>query len=302
MWDKIPPFKSFTSLKEWHLLFYMFFCFLIFCSCESTHTITTLKSNTTRSTPATPTDLLTPHVLTVGSYVDYVPQEFYDSTTYQPVGFDIDLIKEIARRLGLQVTIVDSDFPQLIDRLSTRQFDVAISAISIVPELQQKARFVSYFRGGESLLAQKGNPHHLNSLDQLCGQKVAVKDQSFEDNDLIAVSKTCQKKGQAAITIITRSALSETVQLLATGAVAATYQNAAQSDYFILQYPKLFEVAGTIVDQNIEGIAVRKDNTAMLSAIQATFQSLVDDGSYQTIIKRWGLISGDITKPAVSTP
>ncbi len=76
----------------------------------------------------------------------------------------------------------------------------------------------------------------------------------------------------------------------------ATYQNAARSAYFVQQYPNLFEVGGPVLDQNTEGIAVRKNDTSMVASVQAAFQALVDDGSYRARIKRWGLVSGDITK------
>jgi polar amino acid transport system substrate-binding protein len=261
-------------------------------------TTPTPSSTTMESTFASPTDLVAPQVLTVGSYLHYVPQEFYDTATHQAVGFDIDLIKAIGQRLGLRVVIIDADFQQLMNQLAGRRFDVAISAISIVPELQQKASFVSYFHGGESLLVQKGNPSKIQAMTQLCGQKVAVQEKTFEQNDLADASKICQQSGKAAITVVTRPKLDESIQLLASRTVVASYQSAAQSDYWVLQHPALFEVGGAMSDQNTQGIAVRKNDPSMLHAVQTAFQSLVEDGTYQEIIKRWGLVSGDITRPS----
>jgi ABC-type amino acid transport substrate-binding protein len=76
--------------------------------------------------------------------------------------------------------------------------------------------------------------------------------------------------------------------------VVATYQDSAQTDYFIKQRSGLFEVGGGVMDANLEGIVVRKDNTVLLNSIYATFRSLVSDGTYHRIVGHWGLTSGEI--------
>jgi len=240
------------------------------------------------------------HFLTVGSYTNYLPQEYIDPVTHQLTGFDIDLIKAIAQQLRLRINIVNADFSTLIDRLKQKQFDVTISAMSITPDLQKKANFISYFRGGESLLVHKGNPSHISNLEDLCGQKVAVKEGSFEQNDLVASNEKCQKGGKQLINVITRSQFGDVIQLLAEQKVVATYQDSAQTDYFVKQHPDLFEIGGGIVDANLEGIAVRKGDTAMLNGVSAAFRALVSDGTYHKIVMRWGLTSGEISTADMS--
>ncbi len=251
-------------------------------------------------TIAAPSNLVMRHVLTVGSYTNYLPQEYIDPVTHQLTGFDVDLIKAITQQLRLRINIVNADFSTLIDRLKQKQFDVTISAMSITPDLQKKANFISYFRGGESLLVHKGNPSHISNLEDLCGQKVAVKEGSFEQNDLVASNEKCQKRGKQLINIITRSQFSNVTQLLAEQKVVATYQDSAQTDYFVKLHPDLFEVGGGIVDANLEGIAVRKGDTAMLNGVSAAFRALVSDGTYDRIVMRWGLTSGEISTADMS--
>jgi polar amino acid transport system substrate-binding protein len=243
--------------------------------------------------------LVTQHVLTVGSYTNYLPQEYIDPVTHQLTGFDIDLINAIAQRLKLKVHVVNADFPVLTNRLQAKQFDVVISAMSITPGLQKQVSFISYFRGGKSLLVSKGNPSHISNLEDLCGQKVAVREGSFEQSDLVASNEKCQKDGKQLITIIAHSQFSDVIQMLIEQKVVATYQDSAQTDYFIKQRPGLFEVGGGVMDANLEGIVVRKDNTALLNSIYATFHSLVSDGTYHKIIVHWGLTSGEIDNAEV---
>jgi len=72
-------------------------------------------------------------LLVVGSSLDNPPYSTY-SDQFRPTGFDVALITEIGRRLGLPVEINDFTFEGLLDALQLKQVDVAIAAISNTPE------------------------------------------------------------------------------------------------------------------------------------------------------------------------
>src|SRR6266550_6818381 len=73
---------------------------LVTLSCQQVGSVVPSKESV-HPMIATPSDLVTMHVLTVGSYTNYLPQEYTDSVTHQLTGFDIDLIKAIAQQFGL---------------------------------------------------------------------------------------------------------------------------------------------------------------------------------------------------------
>lgn len=76
------------------------------------------------------------------------------------------------------------------------------------------------------------------------------------------------------------------VQLLATGCLAATYQDSPVTDYYVKQSPGRFEVGGSVVFPAPEGIAVRKNNAALFRAIQT---------AYQQLLLKWGSTSEALT-------
>src|SRR6266705_895052 len=150
---------------------------MLFTACGSN--TTTGSSSTPTANPATPTiaapsDLITPGTLTVGSDTTYPPQEYINTATNQATGFDVDLITAIAQRMGLQTNVVTDKFDTIFDDLVAKRFDVVISAAFITPERQKKVDFVPYFKAGESLLVQTGNPSNIKSLADLCGQNAGV--------------------------------------------------------------------------------------------------------------------------------
>src|SRR5260370_40820979 len=87
-------------------------------------------------TIAAPSNLVMRQVLTVGSYTNYLPQEYMDPVTHQLTGFDVDLIKAITQHLRRRINIVNADFSTVIDRLNQQQSEVTISAMSSTLYLQ----------------------------------------------------------------------------------------------------------------------------------------------------------------------
>ncbi len=273
---------------------------LLLAACGSGSTTTSPTASNPTSNPATstttsPTDLITPGILTVGSDTTYPPQEYIDSTTNQPVGFDVDLITAIAQRMGLKAKIVTTKFDTIIDDLAARRFDVAISAISITPDRQKKADFVSYLNAGESLLVQKGNPKNIQTTDDLCGLAVGVQDGTIEQGVLQSSSDNCLEQDKPAINIIALQDQTVVIQLLANNHVVATYQDSPVTDYFVKQNPSQFEVGGSTFGAGPEGIAVRKSDTSMFNAIQMAYNQLKAAGTYQQLILKWGLANEQLS-------
>jgi polar amino acid transport system substrate-binding protein len=274
---------------------------LVACDSGSGTTMRDGSPPTRKTSIALPSDLLQSGVLTIGSDTTYPPQEYIDPATKKPAGFDIDLITALAARMGLQVNIVTTDFTTIIDNLVGNRFDVVVSAVSITPELQKKVDFVPYFEAGESLLVQKGNPHNLKTVADLCGQSVGVQKATIELGDLAMASKECVSKGKKPITMIVLqnqtdvAQLTAVVQLLMSNRVVATYQDSPVTDFYIKQNPDLFDVGGAVVNAGLEGIVVRKGDTSMFKALQAAFNVLKADGTYHQLILKWGLTNEEIS-------
>ena len=261
---------------------------------------TTGGGSTPTANPATPTvappsDLITAGTLIVGSDTTYPPQEYIDTATNQATGFDIDLIAAIAQRMGLKSKPVTTSFDTIINSLVAKRFDVVISAVSVTPERQKKVDFVPYFNAGESLLVKSGNPSNIKSTADLCGQKVGVQNGTIEQTDLTTANDTCKKAGKAAIEVTALTNQTDVIQLLASGRVVATYQDSPVTDYFNKQHPGQFAVGGSVVNAGIEGIVVRKGDSAMFNAIQTAFNQLKADGTYNSLIQKWGLTNEAIT-------
>lgn len=115
--------------------------------------------------------LHTPGRMVVGSDIAFEPFEFVKDG--QNKGFDIDLMRAIAERLGVEVEFVNTDFGTLFPQLASGQFDAIISAITITNERDQSIDFSNpYFLTIQGLAVLEGA--EINGVDDLDGARVAV--------------------------------------------------------------------------------------------------------------------------------
>lgn len=240
-------------------------------------------------TIAAPSTLIVPGTLTVGSDTTYPPQEYINTATGKPDGFDVDLITYIAQRMGLKVNVVSAGFDSLIDSLNAKRFDVAISAVTINADREKQVDFVPYFSAGESLLVPKGNPKNITSIDNACGLNVGVQNATVELTDAQTASSACQKAGKPVINLTILKDETAVVQLLATKRVDATYQDSPVTDYYILQNGGQFQVGGSVVNAATEGIVLRKGDTALFDGVQTALKQLQAAGTYDALFKKWDL-------------
>ena len=268
---------------------------MLLAACGGTTSTSVPTPNPATPTIAPPTDLITSGTLTVGSDTTYPPQESIDPTTGKAIGFDVDLITAVAQRMGLKADVVTTKFDTIIDDLAARRFDVVISAVTITPDRQKKVDFVPYFSAGESLLVQTGNPLNLKSTADLCGKNVGVQTGTIEQDDLKTASAACVKAGKPAINVTILQDQTAVVQLLASHRVVATYQDSPVTDYYNKLNPGQFTVGGSVVNAAPEGIVVRKGDPTMFNAIQTAFNQLKANGTYHSLILKWGLTSEELS-------
>jgi polar amino acid transport system substrate-binding protein len=236
-------------------------------------------------------DLVETGALTVGSDVSYPPQEFYDLTTHQPVGFDLELGAEIARRLALHLKVVNQSFDGIIPALNAKKFDIVISAMTINDTRKQSVSFVPYLIAGESFVVSQTSGYRPKTLTDLCGHTVAVQTGTAEADAI----RTVACPGQAAPHVQQYTSDTEASAQIEKGAVDAYFTDSPVAAYDVRLKPSLV-ISGPVLESAPEGIAVRRGDTAMLDAVARAFAAVEQDGTYRALLLKWILTEGDITR------
>lgn len=132
-------------------------------------------------------------VIKVGTAADFPPYEFLDSSG-QRTGLDIELMEEIARRLGIKVEWVDKTFNELIPAVEDGQVDAAISAFSYSQERDQRVDFtIPYYTPQDVFLAAEGFGGTLSKPEDAAAYRVGVQTGTLQDQWL---TETLVKSGQ----------------------------------------------------------------------------------------------------------
>jgi polar amino acid transport system substrate-binding protein len=218
-------------------------------------------------------------VLTVCSDMPYEP--FESIKDGEPVGFDIDLIREVAAELDLRLEMADTDFDAIAsgDALNSNQCDVAISAMTITGERARVLDFSSpYFDASQALVVPKGSG--IDALDDLAGERIGV--QGGTTGELYVTDNAPSSADLVPLED------AEAMELALTEGVvdAAVYDNTVVGDV-VASNPDL-EVAAEFDTGEQYGMAVKKNgNVDLLRSINKVLATLEENGGYDEIYAAW---------------
>ncbi|MBO1268865.1 ABC transporter substrate-binding protein [Arthrobacter cavernae] len=241
--------------------------------------------------------------LTFGSDTTYAPAEFLGPDGQTAVGYDVDLAKAIAAKLGLKAQVQTAEFAGILPSLGPK-FDLGISSFTVNPERLKAVNMVSYFNAGVLWAVQKGNPKNI-SLDDLCGKTVGVQTGTIQENpDVSGRSKACVDAGKPAINVVSLKNQADVTTRLVNGGIDVMAADSPIIGYALSQTGDQLQTLGEVYDAAPQGITVAKSDTALAELVTKTMNSLIADGSYTKILKSWNNTEGAVTKselnPAVS--
>jgi polar amino acid transport system substrate-binding protein len=251
-------------------------------------------ANTAKVTPPPDSALFAPGTLTIGSDISYPPQEYYDPAgSTNATGFDIDLGKALADKMGLKFVALNQAFNGIIPALDAKKYDAIISAMTINNERKPKVDFVPYFVAGESFVTKKGATYKPAKLEDLCGHKVAVEDGTAEKDEATGLNDAGKACANNKVVIQVFTVDTEALAQIKKGAVDVHFTDSPVAGYEIKRDSSL-AISGSAIEVAPEGIAVRKGDTAVLNPLKAAFKALQDDGTYKSLLTKWGVTDGDI--------
>jgi len=111
----------------------------------------------------------------------YPPFSYYDSEG-NLAGFDVDVSREIGKRLNRQVDIVATEWDGILAGLLAGKYDAIIGSMAITPERARKVHFTEpYYESGAQLFIHRDNPAKVYSIEECDGRKVsAVLGETFQ--------------------------------------------------------------------------------------------------------------------------
>jgi polar amino acid transport system substrate-binding protein len=236
--------------------------------------------------------------LTVAADATYAPNEFIGPDGKTVVGMDADLAKALATTMGLKAKVVNATFDAIIPGLAARKYDLGMSSFTDTKDREQTVDFVTYFSAGTSFFVKSGGPA-VNALGDLCGHKVAVEKGTTQADDSTAQSKKCGKAGKGSVKVLVYPDQNGANLALSSGRADVSMADSPVAAYQVKQSAGAFKLSGAAYGTAPYGIAIPK-KSGLAKPVLAALKALMADGTYASILKRWGVSSGAITDPVVN--
>jgi polar amino acid transport system substrate-binding protein len=260
---------------------------IVFAACDDEE-----EEGTPTATPVAGVPELEDGVLQVGSDIAYAPMEFFEEGTTTPLGLDIDLGEALAEAMGAEAEFINTGWDGIIGALKIERFDVIMSSMTVTDERSKEIDFVPYFTAGTDILVAKGNPQNIAAIEDLSGLTVAVQVGTIQVDQLNAANEDLKEAGEAEIDIlifdlnplaVEQVRLGRADAVLADSPVAANDARLSEGE---------LETVGLTVPPAPYGIGLRKEATELKAAIEDALQKIMEDGTYDEILDKWGLTSG----------
>jgi polar amino acid transport system substrate-binding protein len=220
-------------------------------------------------------------VLTVGSDIPWEPFEFYDDDG-SLTGFDVELIEEMASRLGLTVDWVETDFDTIFTQLATGRFDVVASGTTITPDRAAQVSFTTaYYLSEQALTVNTSATPDIGSVDDLTeGDRVAVQTGTTGEEWAL------ENLESLGIEVVSYPEAADTYIALEGGQVQAVVFDEASANTEAATRPGLV-VVQVISTGEAYGFGVDPSRTELLSELNRVFADMLADGTYQAIYDKW---------------
>ena len=210
----------------------------------------------------------------------FVPFEMMDQQTGEMIGFDMEIIREVADRAGFEIDLNTMDFNGIIPALQTGNVDIAIAGITITDQREEIVDFSDpYYDSGLRILVRQGEDG-VTELDDLEGKKIGTKIGSTSYDYLM---KTLEKDD--GVTPYPGS--SDMYMALRSRAIDAVFYDAPNVGYFARTRGKgKVKTVGPLYEGQQYGIAL-KNGSEWIDEVNEALASMKADGTYQTIYEKW---------------
>jgi cystine transport system substrate-binding protein len=204
-------------------------------------------------------------------------------------GFDVDVAKAVATRLGVKPQFVTTEWSGILAGLQAGKFDMIVNQVAITPARQQVLDFSQpYVYSSAQLLQREKDSRPFRSLDDLKGLKMGV---------VLGSNYADLVKTVSAIDAQTYPGEAEILRDLATGRLDAAVNDRLMVPYLIRNSHLPLRASSVIPGADTKmGIPFRKGNPKFAKAIDDALASMRQDGTLKKISMQW--FGADVSAPA----
>ncbi|AFM19592.1 amino acid ABC transporter substrate-binding protein, PAAT family, amino acid ABC transporter membrane protein, PAAT family [Mycolicibacterium chubuense NBB4] len=216
-------------------------------------------------------------VLRVGTEGVYSPFSYHDAATGRLVGYDVEVARAVADKIGVNVEFVETPWDAMFAALEANRFDVVANEVTINPQRRAKYDLSEPYSVGEGVIVTRAADNSITSLADLKG-KVAAENATSNWSDV------ARKAGARVETV---EGFTQAITLLNQGRVDVVVNDSiAVYAYLAETKDTSVKIAGSVGEKSEQGFAARK-NSGLLPELNKALDELRADGTLARISQKY---------------
>lgn len=233
------------------------------------------------------------------------PLTFHATDNKTIIGVEPDIASLVADVLGLKPHINTVSWENIFVGLDSAKYDVGFSNITVTEERKEKYDFATYRADNLGFEAKKGSGLKITGPKDVAGRTVAVGSGTNQEKLLIEWSKENEKAGRKPVDIKYYQNDSDTYLALQSGRIDLYLGPNPTAAYHAATTGKT-EVAGTYsgAGATLQGLiaATTKKDSGLAKPLADAIDEIIDNGTYNKVLERWGLSDEAVTKSEINPP
>ncbi|MEQ3553464.1 transporter substrate-binding domain-containing protein [Pseudonocardia nematodicida] len=236
-------------------------------------------------------------VLRVATMNNYKPFSFNDAGTQ--TGMIPDMSTAVAETMGLRIEVNAVDFGSILTGLQAGRYDIGMGEFFVRPDRLEVADFVTEWSNSDAFIVADTSDYRPDGLPDTCGQRIAILTGSSGVPAMERGAEVCTEAGQPAPEVQTFPAMNDAVLALTSDRVDAVLTGREVG--VVLEQDGVPVTSSGQVSGGPTATAVSRapDVEGLPEAIQAAYESLIANGTYEAIHQKWGTDYGVIDDPAI---
>ncbi len=221
----------------------------------------------------------------------FPPFEFYNSQTGEVQGFEVDLVKAMAKKMDRELKLETIGFDAIIPAILSGTIDTGAAGFSVTPERAKRVLFsIPFYKSGLTIVVPKG-AKGIADFDDLKGKRISVQ--------LGTTSMTFAKKIEGAQVTTFNSAGDAILNMLA-GNSDAVINDKPVTDYILAQNKSLAEQTThlkPIATADLFAMVTAKGNDSLKKEMDDALKALKADGTFNELHRKWFGVDADPELP-----
>lgn len=212
----------------------------------------------------------------------FPPFEFYNSQTGEIQGFEVDLVKAMAKAMDKDLKLQTMSFDAIIPALISGTIDAGAAGFSITPERAKRVNFtVPFYESGLTIVVPKENKNKIADFKDLEGKRIAVQ---------LGTTSMAYAKKIKGVTVTTFNSAGDAILSMLTGNADAVINDKPVTDYILAQSKDLnakCEHLSPIATADQFAMVTAKENKALADEMSAALKQLKADGTFDKLHEKW---------------